>query len=233
MTSDGYLDLLPGFAYLYNKYWGDRLPGVGDQVVVFGFREPEFFLPHNFSFVSLGDQKDYPFNKWSNALLKAMDKCPDDVFCLMLEDYWLVRPVDIEAVNILRRYMLQFQYVIKADLGADRLYAHMADCDYGMAGRLDLVKSTPGSPYHMSLWPGLWSAPNLRQILIPDESPHDLEIVGTQRLSRQPSLMVVGTRNYPMKISLARRQSDPSATSYDGLQPHDIEEMRQKGILGV
>ena len=97
ITSDKYLGALKGFSYLFNKYWGR------DQgVIVAGFQAPDFLLPDNFHFHSLGDMADYPVGKWSNALIKLLhDYSKVEVFGLMLEDYWISRPVDRNAISIL------------------------------------------------------------------------------------------------------------------------------------
>ena len=143
-TCDSYLAALKPMAWMMNKYW-KPLP----QVAVLGFSFPDFELPENWSFCSVGKQEDYPFGKWSDALIDFLNEVPDEVFLLMLEDMWPTRPVDTEALDILYRYMLQFEYVAKMDLVGDRLYA-MGAIPYGNVGRIDLMKSMPGSPP----WPG-------------------------------------------------------------------------------
>jgi hypothetical protein len=224
LTSDHYLHALQPFAYLFNKYWGG-----GQQVLVGGFKSPEFVLPGNFGFVSLGAMSDYPLDKWSDAFIKFLNLVPDEVFIFMLEDYWLVRPVDTDAVRILYDYMLQFDYVLKVDLCADRLYA-MNMSDYGSVSRLDLVQSHRGSPYHMSLMTGLWRKELLLKHVVPGESPWDIEIKGTRRLSLDETMLVLGTRQWPVRHVLAYRGGD-AGTEADvgGLRTEDVEEMKRRG----
>ena len=227
ITSDKYLGALKGFSYLFNKYWGR------DQgVIVAGFQAPDFLLPDNFHFHSLGDMADYPVGKWSNALIKLLhDYSKVEVFGLMLEDYWISRPVDRNAISILYWYMKQFKYVLKMDLCADRLYAAGAT-DYDNCGHLDLMRSDPASQYHMSLMTGLWNRELMLRYLIPDESPWDVELQGTPRVREDAGeVLVLGTRQWPIRHILAHRRGDPSEMSLDGLKLNDIEYMQDNNLI--
>lgn len=225
-TCDSYLVALRPFAYLFNKYWGED-----QEVVVGGFSHPDFNLPKNFKFHSIGKQEDYPINKWSNALYKMMNDLGDEIFVLMLEDYWITRQVDRKAINILYSYMVQYKDVIKIDLCTDRLYAHGADLKYDTVAYLDLIKSMPGSPYHMSLMTGMWRAENMKKVLIPNESPWDVELVGTTRLSHLSELRVMGTKQSPVKHTLAFRGGTSSNLLLDDIKPADVSEMHRLGLL--
>lgn len=225
-TSDKYLPALRPFAYLFNKYWSDE-----QDVLVMGFTPPSFSLPPNFAFMSLGDFNDYPVNKWTDAVIRGLEYIDDDVFVLMLEDYWLTRPVDKRSVQILVDYMRQFNYVAKMDLCGDRLYAHGADLNYGHVGHIDLVKSMPGSPYHMSLMTGAWNRRHLLRHLRPGWSPWDVEIVGTTNLSHDQDVIVLGTRQWPVRHTLAFRSGDSSTLKLDELATEDIVELNKYCLL--
>lgn len=229
MTSDKYLDALRPFMWLWQKYFQSEFE---QDNVICGFEKPNFSLLPNFRFYSSGDMKDYPINKWSNQLIDVFDNVADEVFMLMLEDYWLTREVNTRAVKILHDYMKQFQYVIKMDLFTDRLYSQSVDLNYGVVSFIDLIKSMPGSPYHMSLMCGLWNRDLMRKIIIPNETPWDIEINGTHRLSLDFSdLVVLGTRQAPLRHTLAFRGGDSSRLLLDEVQKHDITEMRELGLL--
>src|SRR3990167_8571739 len=225
LTSDRYLPALRPFAWLMNKYW---LPN--PEVVVGGFTPPDFALPPNFTFHSIGKYEDYPFNRWSDALHDFLVAMPDELVILLLEDYWIVRQVNTQAIQYAYDYMRQFQYVIKFDICTDRLYA-MGMKDYGYAGYLDVIISMPGSPYHASLWPGIWRKQHLLKHLVPEESPHDFELQGTTRLSHDRDVIVVGSRQYPLRITLGIRGGNAGAIDTSGLDPTDEREMRLRSLL--
>ncbi len=220
-----YYSILPAYAHQFIKYWGQD-----QEVVVLGFEPLPFVLPPNFGFLSLGNVADYPVTKWSDALIKAFTILDDDVFCLMLDDYLLTRPVNVGAVQMLYQYMRQFLYVIKMDLCADRLYAWGID-DYGYCGYIDLVRSHPGSQYHMSLMTGLWNRKNLLRILKSGESPWDVELQGTPRLAAMTNMLVLGTRIWPVRHILAYRGGDSNHLNLDGLHPEDVAELKELGYL--
>lgn len=226
-TSDKYLPALRPYLWLLEKYWRP-LP----DVVIAGYSLPEFVLPEYCTFVSIGKFEDYPVSKWTDGLLKFFNNWfKDEVFVLMLEDYWITRQVDTRAVQILYDYMHQFKYVIKTDLCADRLYAHGADTEYGHVAYLDLVKSMPGSPYHMSLLTGLWRREHLVKHLQPGWTPWDVELIGTTHLSHDQDLVVLGTRQWPIRHCLAFRSGDSGKLDLSRVDPADVEAMTQLGLL--
>jgi len=226
-TSDNYLPALRPMAYLLNKYYVPNPP-----VLVSGFTPPDFDLPANFTFHSIGKMEDYPVGKWSDGIIKLLHEIPDEVFLLLLEDMWPVRQVNVDAVNILYRYMLQFKNVIKMDLYTDRLYAGGADLNYGHVSYIDLVKSDPNSAYHFSLMPGLWRKEHLLRVLVPGESPWSAETTsGTPRLRTMKDLDVLGTRMCPYRGTLAFRGGDSGKLLLSELQDCDVKELRDLGYL--
>jgi hypothetical protein len=226
MTSDKYIEAVRPFMHLLNKYWRPN-----PSVLVSGFTPPEFELPANADFYSVGEFKDYPVNKWTDALYRTLNHIDEELIVLMLEDYWLTRPVNVEVVRIMRDYMVQFENVVKVDLRSDRLYAHGAETRYGHAGFVDLVKSMPGSPYHMSLMTGIWRVEHLKKVIQPGQSPWDVEIAGTTILSHMQDLLVLGTRQNPIEHALAFRGGEHHQLLLDELQPHDIQELESLGYL--
>lgn len=226
-TSNKYLKALRPFAYLLNKYWQPP-----PQVIVGGFDPPDFKLPKNFFFQTLGPQDRYPIGRWSNGVHKLLTSYPYDIFILMLEDYWITRPVDVGMVEKLYQYMVQFAYVIRMDLTADRQFAGEV-IDYDVVGDdIDLVKSTPFSPYHMSLMTAIWRKKHFLSILRPDETPWDLEMAGTTRLSElEDQILVLGTKQRPIKHTLAFRGGDSSKLLLDEISEEDQAELRHYGLL--
>lgn len=199
MTSDKQKDKLPGFFYLWDKYYQADVVGV-----VCGFTKPDDF-PSNWRFVSQGIQSEYPPKRWSERLMSVLDNVADEVFILLLEDYWLVRPTDTTAVKMMHDYMHQFRNVLKFDLSSDRLYANGGGQYLGGAniydnlGYLDLIKSDYTSPYHLSLWGGMWQRDLLRKLLVYNETAQEIEINGTRRLAEYgDEILVLGTRQVPM-----------------------------------
>jgi hypothetical protein len=94
ITNQKYLWCLQGFAYLFNCYWSEL-----QEVTVITDVEPSFELPPNFKIKSVNAGKPLLKENWSDGLIVTLQNIPDDVFVLMLEDYWLIRKVDNSGVD--------------------------------------------------------------------------------------------------------------------------------------
>lgn len=228
MTSDKYLHALKGFAIQFNRYWSELQP-----VTVVGFSPPAFDLPKNFTFLSLGDYADYPKERWSNAFIKFMSIIPDELFVLMLEDYWLVRTVDHQAVESLGQYMSIHKNCIRMDLTTDRLYAGGMK-DYGVWGRLDIIQSNPDHPYHLSLQAAIWRKSLLKKVIIPNETPWEVELVGNGRLSAlRDEMIVLGTRQCPVRYGITLRGGNPKQYHLESLLSEDVVDLAKRGCLEI
>lgn len=204
MTCDKYLSTVKGFAYLFNKYWYHEQP-----VTVLGFSQPTFDLPPNFSFQSLGVDSDYPVERWSDALLKFLNHpLTPKYFTLFLEDYWIKSPVNVRTVKILEDYAMGCGDIIKVDLSTDRQFSEKP-IDMAKLLDIELLQGNPEAQYHMSLYIGLWNRDLLRRVLIPNETPWQVELDGTNRLRALRNVRVIGTRNNPVPITLVHRNGDP------------------------
>lgn len=226
ITSDGYINSLKPLAWTLEKYWMPK-----PDVIVGGYSEPDFELPDGFEFHSIGSQAEYPIGRWSDGLIKFLHEIDDEVIILMLEDMWLTRPVYERVVTMAYDYMCQFEYVARLDLTGDRLNAGQASL-YGKMGHVDLIWSNPDSPYHLSMMPGLWRKEHLLRVLIPNETPWDVELQGTPRLSAlRNEMIVLGTGSWPVKNTLAFRGGDIGKLLLHEMDPGDVDEMRALGLF--
>jgi hypothetical protein len=117
------------------------------------------------------------------------------------------------------------------DLYSDRLYAG-GMTDYNHCGYLDLIRSDPASQYHMSLMAGLWNRSLMLRFLVPGENPWQVELEGTPRVARAADeVLVLGTRNMPLRHILAHRRGNPGELLLDGLDPVDVAALRELGYI--
>lgn len=225
-TSDKYIKAVLPFAWLLKKYWPDH-----PDVVVGGFSEPNFDMPKGFSFISIGEMKDYPIDRWSDAIFKFFSMVEDEVIIFMLEDMWITKPVKQTIVNMAYDYMKQFKYVARLDLTGDRLHNGGAKF-YGKLGNVDLIWSDPDGQYHLSTMPAFWRKEHLMSVMIPNETPWQLELDGTPRLGAlKDHVIVLGTNAWPIKNTLAFRGGDTVDLLTDELEPEDFDEMLSLGLL--
>lgn len=194
-TSNKSMWTLKAFSYLFNTYYSSL-----QNVHVVCESVPRFHLPVNYIChpVHLDGIVDWPKDRWTDGLVRYLNSIPEQHVLILLDDYWLIRTVDTRGINTLHEYMLERPEVLRVDLTGDRLYAGgMQDVD--CYGHFDIV-SAQGSQYQMSLMPGLWNKALLLEVLQPNWSPWDVELSGTSIVNDRPELIVVGTRQWPIRI---------------------------------
>lgn len=230
-TCDKYEKALRPFLWLLNKYWKPVPP----DVVIVGFRKPDFWLPSNASFISVGNFSDFPINRWSDQVIAGLEAIPDEVIIFMLEDMWITQPVYTRVVDMAYDYMNQFRYVARLDLTGDRWNAFDSQGRrppfYGKLGHVDLIWSQRDSQYHMSTMPAFWRKEHLLRVLIPNETPWQVELAGTPRLAALDDVIVIGTNAWPIRNTLAFRGGDVGKLLLSELDPEDIKMLKSHGLL--
>lgn len=190
ITSDKYLWALAPFCYLFNIFWSSL-----QHVIIVGFSTPHFILPPNFEFYSISPS-NYPADRWSDALITFLTRKAERHFCLLLEDYWLCRTVDVGGVRACHQYVYERPEILRVDLTADRLYAGgMRDVDYW--GHYDIVETPYDTPYQMSTQAGIWNRDLLLRLLHPGKSAWEVEL----HTSVPPEMRVIGTRQMPVRYA--------------------------------
>lgn len=185
---------LKPFSYLFNKYWGE------EEVVILYYPEIQFDLPSNFLKYQVY-YKDYEKDKWADGIVNYLKKINDKSVIILLEDYWLIRKVNKDAVNILNTLIENNDNILRVDLTADRLYAGGMR-DVGYVEWVDLVEA-PKSPYQMSLQAGIWNREHFIEIVekLPSgkRSGWDVELIGNGIFENETEYRVFGTRQYPVR----------------------------------
>lgn len=215
------------FAYLFNKYWLNSI-----AVSVFGNTPPAFDLPSNFTFTSIGPFQ--PVEEWTTDLRNALCLVPDDVICFLMDDYWINRQVDSNAIRWCYHYMFEHPEVARFDICTDRLYA-AGMTDYDKIGYVDVIKSDPHSPYHFSYQASLWRRLTLLDAIEPHETPWQSEIRGDARL-RNLGALVLGTRQGPIRYTIAIQKGKfmPNGgyqTPTNAMNMADVEYIKAQGWI--
>ena len=153
--------LLPGTAWLFNKYWSPD-----QEVIVCGDRPPEG-LPANFSFRTRASEP------WAHALRPIIEAESDPYFGLLLDDYWIYDSVNLPIVEELKG-MLDRNEIKKGDLsnntiglGAEPFNGHPK---FWVAKQM--------ATYRSSTQAAIWSKGYLMKLLKPDRNIWQFEIVG-------------------------------------------------------
>jgi hypothetical protein len=201
------------FAYLFNTYWS---PVESVHILC---ESHITGLPPNFQCrpISLAGEGGWPMQMWSDGVAKYLNTIPEQFVIIMLEDYWLTRQVDTEAIQIALEYMSQYRSILRIDLTTDRLYAGGVK-PHDTYKRLDFVNAD-GSQYEMSLMPGLWNKKLLLDVLQPNMSPWDVELQGTTIVNENAELVVLGTRQNPIRFVNALRNHTTAINVNDVREP--------------
>jgi len=230
-TADPHNWILQASLWLLRRHWtAPEMP----EVVIAGYTRPDFALPDWATWHTIGRFQNYPIKKWSNALLEFLATRNDEQFIILLEDYFLTRDIDCEAIAWLAEFMAEHPQVMRMSMTTDRLYARGC-VEGGPYHRLDMIYAPPGLEYQLSLMPSMWNKTQLLKYIIPDETPWDIEIAGTRR-ANEDGAIVYGTRQAPMQCMVAIRngrfdidtlwQVPPVAVSKD-----DRAELERLGYL--
>jgi hypothetical protein len=231
-TSDKRNWVLKGFFHQWQKYGAGDFPHYNPyDIEVAGFTRPAD-LPKDVAFYSIGKFENYPVERWSDAIINYLLHLEDELFILMLEDYWLTRKIYDEAIVDAWAWMEQHPEAIRFDLTTDRCMAKSARYA-GTFGRLDLCAAK--GDYSVSFQAGIFRKSLLLENLRPKETPWEAELAGSFRLNNQPAL-VMGSYQWPIgyMIAVNKGQLDmaggwmyPART----LSQRDWSDLREIGAL--
>lgn len=214
-TSDRYHHVLRAAIYLFNKNWSDKQP-----VEIVGYKKPDFELPPNFTFVSLGEQKGGPEN-FTTDLAPYFAKQPD-WFIWMMDDTF-IRSVNEGKVCML--YFLSCQEKCgKLNLTrATRIQDHTAYDTSG--GRV--LEATQTSMYRLATQPSIWNREYLLKYMIPGLSPWKFET----QWAHNDGWRIFGLENEPLIHNEGVTKHDIYKLNLHGIPKEQILEMEDLGIL--
>lgn len=219
-TNDNHLHLLKGFSYLWNEY-SDPATVIG----VVGYSEPDFKLPNNFVFHSLGKQQ--PKERWSNSLIQFCNLLDSDYFILMLEDYWFIDHVDRLVIPKLVEWIKREKNVLRMDLSGNR--AAYPSKIVGKCMDYTIIESLPSAKYMMSFQAAIWHRKNMLRILREYENPWQAEIEGSKRV-QESDLRVLGTDLKIMNYQPVWR-SQQRKWQLDKIPTYQLEKIKSEGWL--
>lgn len=220
---------VPGFAYLFNKYWS---PWV--DVTLLGFRYPPYPLPANFKFHSLNEVSDKP---WTFYLRPWLLHHADDYFVFVGDDHWLGDYVDLGAVTMLEGAIRNG--AAKANLSGDGLH-YFNHRPGNLTGEL-LIKppanpSRPPLNWKASLQPAIWRRDYLVSLMEPKGmSPWQFEEAGrTWANSNKDRVISCKHTIWPMTgVEGVQHGGDAYAPNIVKYHPDDLAALKQLGYPNI
>ena len=213
-TSDDYHHLLPITCYLFNKYWSDR------QIVeIVGYKEPEYDLPSNFIFKSLGVQSG---NKkdFSNDLRTYFEQ-QDQFFIWLFDDTFLKDNVNFESFEILKRFTKNKDCGRINLSGESVKQKHSKMCE---VGPYNIFENTQDSEYRLSTQPSIWNRDFLLKYLTKDLNPWEFET----QYSKNDGYVILGMNRQqcPLKHNEGVRRFDIFKYDFTGIDDQTLNELQ-------
>lgn len=188
-TCDRYRNITQPVLYSLEKYY----PGRGKGVIV-GYRPPDFGLPSDVDFVSVG--QDQTPARWTNGLKRFIERYSQDYFILHMDDHLLIDRVESDRID-------QLCGLMETNPRIDKIMLHPFTSSmfqpYPTAEQDLLLFKCENGIGTTTLMNALWRREYLLELLSENLSPHDFE---NQSMHRNLSdKLVLSTHNRIMMVT--------------------------------
>ena len=170
-TCDRYNWLIKPFSFTFNKFWDNHI-----QVVYLGYTKPDFDLPENFKFISLGE--DDSLDNWSIDLKKYFDTIDDEWLMMTVDDSFSVRDTNTELYNQTLNYLLNSDKKI-GRFGLERDLVTRPNKYWDTHDGVDLVEAEPSADNRISMRWSIWRREYLVKHFVNGRTPWTFESDGT------------------------------------------------------
>lgn len=221
-TSDDHLEYLKVTTYLLNKYWPVARP-----VTIVGYARPNFELPDNFKFVSMGSQVGGA-RRWATDLKKFFSGLQDDYLIHGLDDYFICRPVDVEVLETLVNNHLDKSVGWVGLTIGPSMRSHRCVRSYQ---DFEVIELAQDADYRITAQFNLWNREYLLKHLIEGDTPWDFEVKGSER-ARHDKMQILAAKG---RIAIHKidgiRKELPGIYHLGGLDKKVINEMRSLDMI--
>jgi hypothetical protein len=187
-TSNAFLPMLKPFAYLFNEFWSPSQP-----VIILGYQSPDFDLPANFKFVSMGPQRGIKY--WANDLKKYLSSLDFDYFIYSPEDMFLSRPVDFKSLGVLLDLA---QELSPGRIALGNAVANEKNQLYISRNDHDIIVQKQRSLYRLSLQWGIWRKDYFMKYLHSNFSQWDFEVQNMEAAANDGTIILGCKDNFPL-----------------------------------
>ena len=166
-TSDKYHSCIKPFMYLFNKFWFEKT-----QVTFLGYNTPDFKLPNNCKFISMG--KDEGPQMWSTGLRKFFTELDEEFFIFTIEDCFILSEINMSAYNAL---------IDKLDSSVGRisLSGQLINKSYKTIDKFDdfnIIEASKNIEYRKGTQWSVWNKNFMLEYLKDNMSPWEFELSG-------------------------------------------------------
>jgi len=194
MTADHSMFCLPAFCYLFNKFWPGKT-----IINVLGYSTPNFELPDNVNYISLGSDRGPEF--WSDDMINFFSKVDHKLFYLTTEDGFILRKVNeqllLDSFNVSKHMLVNDPNFLRFNLThcvSSRPHSVIGSNSLGN----EIIVALPGTDYRHSLQHSIWNTSNFISMLSPGMTPWQVELDESARSSKYSVLAFRG--QCPMQV---------------------------------
>ncbi len=167
---NNYLWLIKPFMFLFNKFWDKNM-----EVIYLGYNPPNFNLPDNCKFISLGTDDNLKY--YSDDLRNYFLSIDDEYIITCVDDNFLVDYVNINLYDTILKYIHKNKKVGRVSLTRDLVTRphHYLDSIDGV----DIVNADRNAEYRVSVAWSIFKKDFLIELYKPGRTPWTLEREGT------------------------------------------------------
>ena len=191
-TCDSYLDLIPGFSILYERYFE---PNVETLIV----SETEGLGIPKYKFITPGKKQ------WGERIIQAISETKTDYVFFVLDDYYLSQLLTNEYIE----YLLKFMDNRKVNKIMLSTVPDFAKYEY-LESINTMHKMSPTSPWLTSIQPAIWRRSELLKFLKPEYTPWNFEVKGSKLAKNNIENYFVAKLDNPIYFNMVRKGKQPS-----------------------
>jgi hypothetical protein len=191
-TCDSYLDLIPGFSILYERYFE---PNIETLIV----SETEDLDISKYKFITPGKKQ------WGERIIQAISETKTEYVFFVLDDYYLSQLLTNEYIE----YLLKFMDNHKVNKIMLSPVPDFAKYEY-LESINTMHKMSPNSPWLTSVQPAIWRKSELLKFLKPEYTPWNFEVKGSELAKNNIENYFVAKLDNPIYFNMVRKGKQPS-----------------------
>jgi hypothetical protein len=191
-TCDSYLDLIPGFSILYERYFE---PNIETLIV----SETENLDIPKYKFITPGKKQ------WGERIIQAISETKTEYVFFVLDDYYLSQLLTNEYIEYLLKFMdnRKVNKIMLSPVPDFAKYEYLESIN-------TMHKMSPTSPWLTSLQPAIWRKSELLKFLKPEYTPWNFEVEGSKLAKNNVENYFVAKLDNPIYFNMVRKGKQPS-----------------------
>ena len=191
-TCDSYLDLIPGFSILYERYFE---PNIETLIV----SETENLDIPKYKFITPGKKQ------WGERIINALSETKTEYVFFVLDDYYLCQLLTNEYIEYLLKFMdnRNVNKIMLSPVPDFAKYEYLESIN-------TMHKMSPTSPWLTSVQPAIWRKSELLKFLKPEYTPWNFEVKGSELAKNNIENYFVAKLDNPIYFNMVRKGKQPS-----------------------